>query len=159
MHFLNPQNIDILTKLSVALGLGGLIGLERFFVRRPAGMRTHSLVALGSALFVIISVMVYQQYNLIGAVNFDPLRMAAQVVLGVGFLGAGMIILRGDQVIGLTTASGLWVSAGIGIACGFGMYSLAIIATVLVLVIFTLFHLLEDKIRIYENERGIRAEE
>ncbi len=147
MHHFNNVNIDILVKLSVALSLGALLGLERFFAHKPASMRTYSLVSMGAALFVIISELVYRHYGLIGAANFDPFRMAAQVVVGIGFLGAGMIILHGDRVIGLTTATGFWVSAGIGIAVGFGLYSLAGIATVLTLFIFIVFWLLENKLR------------
>ena len=86
-------------------------------------------------------------------------RMAAQIIIGVGFLGAGMIMLQNNKLVGLTTASGLWVSAGIGIACGFGMYSIAAIATVLVLIIFTLFYFIEVKIRAYEDNHGNHLEE
>ena len=118
---------DLTIRLSVALVLGGLIGLEREYRAKEAGFRTHFLVALGSALFCIVS-----QYGF-GAEVKDASRVAAQVVSGIGFLGAGTIIFYKNVVRGLTTAAGLWVTAAIGLACGTGMYGVAVISTVLIL--------------------------
>ena len=120
--------LDISIRLSVALLLGGLIGIEREVRSKDAGFRTHFLVSLGSALFCIVS-----QYGF-GAEVKDASRGAAQVVSGIGFLGAGTIIFQKNVIRGLTTAAGLWVTAAIGLACGTGMYAAAAVGTVLVLV-------------------------
>ncbi len=119
--------LDISFRLLVALLLGGVIGIEREFRSKEAGFRTHFLVAMGSALFCIVS-----QYGF-GFDLKDSSRVAAQVVSGVGFLGAGTIIFQKNVVRGLTTAAGLWVTAAIGLTCGTGMYLVALIATVMVL--------------------------
>ena len=139
MEIFNTQNSDIFFKLFVAMILGTIIGLERLLAKKPAGMRTYSLVSMGAALFVVISEVISKNYHLIGTSSFDPLRMASQVVVGVGFLGAGLIIFQDSKIVGLTTASSLWVAAGIGVAAGYGLYSLAVIATILTLIIFTVF--------------------
>lgn len=119
--------LEITVRLLVALLLGGLIGVEREYRAKEAGFRTHFLVALGSALFCVVS-----QYGF-GIDLKDSSRVAAQVVSGIGFLGAGTIIFQKNVVRGLTTAAGLWVTAAIGLACGTGMYVAAIIATIFVL--------------------------
>ena len=108
--------IDLIMRLSLALVLGGAIGLEREYRAKEAGFRTHFLVALGSALFCVVS-----QFGF-GFDLKDSSRVAAQVVSGIGFLGAGTIIFQKNVVRGLTTAAGLWVTAAIGLACGTGMY-------------------------------------
>lgn len=138
------ENSEIILKLLLAVGLGGLIGLERFIVHKEAGMKTHAIVALGSALFVVISEELMFLYGDIG--SFDPTRIASQIIVGIGFLGAGSIMLQGSRIKGLTTASGLWLTAGIGMAAGFGFSNIAIIATVLVLLVFTLMTILEKPI-------------
>lgn len=135
----------IFTKLLVATVAGMLIGTERLFAHKTAGMRTYALVSMGSALFAVISESLALMY--MGNGSFDPSRIASQIIVGVGFLGAGMIILKGDQITGLTSATGLWVAAGIGMACGFGLYEIALIATLLTLFIFTTLWFIEDKIR------------
>lgn len=119
--------LEISLRLFVALLLGGIIGIEREFRSKEAGFRTHFLVALGSALFCIVS-----QYGF-GFDLKDASRVAAQVVSGIGFLGAGTIIFQKNVVRGLTTAAGLWVTAAIGLTCGTGMYIVALIATIMVL--------------------------
>ena len=119
--------LEITLRLFVALLLGGVIGIEREYRSKEAGFRTHFLVALGSALFCIVS-----QYGF-GFDLKDSSRVAAQVVSGIGFLGAGTIIFQKNAVRGLTTAAGLWVTAAIGLACGTGMYIAAGIATAMVL--------------------------
>jgi len=139
------ENTEILIRLSLALLLGMIIGTERVFAGKTAGMRTYALVSIGSALFVIVSQIVTE--NFLGRTMFDPLRVASQIVVGIGFLGAGMIILSGEQIIGLTTASGIWVAAGIGMAAGFGLFNLAILATALTLIVFTLLWFFESKIK------------
>ena len=102
---------------------------------------------MGAALFIIISQIVSQYYLSIGVTNFDMLRVAAQIIVGIGFLGAGLIILKGSQITGLTTASGLWVSAGIGMAVGFGLFAVALIATLLTLFIFVILWFVEDRLK------------
>ena len=119
--------IEITIRLSLALLLGGAIGIEREYRAKEAGFRTHFLVALGSALFCLVS-----QFGF-GIDLKDSSRVAAQVVSGIGFLGAGTIIFQKNVVRGLTTAAGLWVTAAIGLACGTGMYAAALIATFMVL--------------------------
>ena len=127
---------DVLLRLFVAAGLTGAIGMERELRERAAGLRTHMLVGVGSALFTIVSAYGWGAFGFSTAagVVFDPTRIAAQIVTGVGFLGAGAIIRQGLSVRGLTTAAGLWVVAAIGMAAGAGYYSAALIATGLVLV-------------------------
>ena len=141
------QTLDIIIKLFLAVIFGGIVGTERVFARKTAGIRTYALVSMGAALFVIISQVVSSYYLSQGITNFDMLRVAAQIVVGIGFLGAGLIIFRGSRITGLTTASGLWVSAGIGMAVGFGLYALALIAAFFTLFIFVILWLIEDKIK------------
>lgn len=122
-------------KMLLAAFLGMLIGTERSVVaRRSAGMRTFALVSLGACIFTMTGVYVDAQY--IGIINFDPMRIAAAIVQGVGFIGAGLMFYRGDSVHGITTAAGLWVAAAVGVLVGFGIYPLAIFAAALTVVIF-----------------------
>lgn len=139
------QNNEIIIRLLVAVGLGLLIGAERLLVKEAAGMKTHALVSLGAALFVSISELMVQKY--INLPGLNPTMIPAQIILGIGFLGAGTIILNGSRLVGLTTAGGLWVTAGIGMASGFGFYDLAVITTILVLVILTIINLFERPIK------------
>jgi putative Mg2+ transporter-C (MgtC) family protein len=127
---------DILVRIAVAAALTGAIGLERELRERAAGLRTHVLVGVGSALFTIVSAYAWTDFGFSNAsgIVFDPTRIAAQIVTGIGFLGAGAIIRHGLSVRGLTTAAGLWVVAAIGMAAGAGYYSAALIATGLVFV-------------------------
>lgn len=128
--------LEFILRIFVAAILGGLIGLEREYRAKEAGFRTHFLVALGAALFMIISAHGFVDV-LAGAGNIrlDPSRIAAQVVSGIGFIGAGTIIFQKNEnaVRGLTTAAGVWVVAAIGLACGAGMYMVAVSSTLLVL--------------------------
>ena len=117
---------NLIFRLVIAGLLGGLVGLERELRAKEAGLRTHFVVALGSALFMIIS-----QYAFASAGHFDASRVAAQVVSGIGFIGAGVIIFQKNVVRGVTTAAGLWVVAAIGLASGAGMYAIAVAATIL----------------------------
>ncbi|PYR66763.1 MAG: magnesium transporter [Acidobacteria bacterium] len=117
---MTPTSIaDVFLRLALAAGLGGAIGLEREFRQKPAGLRTNMLIALGSALFSILSVE-------LGTAAGTPDRVAAQVVSGIGFLGAGAILRSGGNVTGLTTAATIWVNAAIGMAACAGAYQLAI---------------------------------
>jgi putative Mg2+ transporter-C (MgtC) family protein len=122
---------ELLLRLALAAALGGAIGFERELREREAGLRTHTLVSLGAALFTIAGAYGFRDFHN----SFDPTRIAAQVVTGIGFLGAGAIIRMGLSVRGLTTAATLWVAAAIGLTSGAGYYSAAIITTVLVLVL------------------------
>ncbi len=130
--------ITMVSRLTLACILGGAIGLQREGLNRPAGFRTHVLVALGAALIMLLSMYGFQEFGQ----PYDPGRLAAQVVSGIGFLGAGTIMREGASIRGLTTAASLWVVAGIGLACGSGFYLSAVVATVLVyLTLGVFFHL------------------
>lgn len=139
------QNGDLILRLVVAVGLGMLIGAERLMVKEAAGMKTHALVSLGAAVFMIISEVMVQKY--INLPGLNPTMIPSQIIVGIGFLGAGSIILQGSRLIGLTTAGGLWVTAGIGMAAGFGFYSLAVIVTILVLIVLIVVNVIEKPIR------------
>lgn len=142
---------DFILRIFIAALLGGVIGLEREYRAKEAGFRTHFLVALGSALFMILSAHGFEAAVLAHPnVSLDPSRIASQVVTGIGFIGAGTIIFQKTNVRGLTTAAGVWVTAAIGLTCGVGMYLLATVATVLVLVGLEAFNVILRKI----NSRG-----
>jgi putative Mg2+ transporter-C (MgtC) family protein len=129
--------VDIFVKLCLAAIAGGLVGLEREKHGRPAGLRTNLLVSVGACAMMIVSEAFYIKYGMLdveSAVRFDPSRVAAQIVTGIGFIGAGVILKEGVSVRGLTTAASLWVVAGLGMAFGMGYFSLAAITTALVLV-------------------------
>ena len=130
---------NLILRLFVAGILGGLIGFEREIRAKEAGVRTHFIVALGSALFMIIS-----QYAFTG--QFDHARVAAQVVSGIGFIGAGVIIFQKNVVRGITTAAGLWVAAAIGLACGGGMFDIAVAATLMTVLCLETMHFITRKI-------------
>ncbi|CAN5133896.1 hypothetical protein BH11PAT3_BH11PAT3_3390 [soil metagenome] len=133
---INSSFLDII----IALVLGACLGIERSYAGKTAGMRTYSLVSMGSCLFILISRIVIP---LGGNYNFDPMRVAAGIIMGVGFLCGGVIVFKDSQLSGLTTAAGLWVAAGIGMAVGYGLQSLAIFATIATLVVFTFFWFIE----------------
>ncbi len=123
-------------RLAAAAALGGIIGIERELREREAGFRTHMLVSVGAALFTLVSAYAWGDFAFSQAsgVTFDPTRIAAQIVTGIGFIGAGAIIRQGLTVRGLTTAATLWMVAAIGMACGAGFYWAAVIATAIALV-------------------------
>src|SRR5216110_144289 len=127
---------EILGRVALAAALGAVLGFERELREREAGLRTHMLVALGSALFTIVSAYGFREFLTSGdqVVRADPTRIAAQIVTGIGFLGAGAIIRQGVSIRGLTTAATLWVAAAIGMAAGAGYYSGAVIGTVVTLI-------------------------
>src|SRR3989344_697976 len=144
-QFFDPT-IVALGKLVLAMLLGAVIGTERaILAKQAAGMRTFGIVALGSCLFIVTAN--YVSLPFLGILNFDPLRTAAAIITGIGFLGAGLIIFRHDTLHGVTTAAGLWVVAGIGMAVGFGLYSVAIFSTVLVLLMFTGMWYIENRFK------------
>lgn len=130
---------DMLWRLGVAFMVGALIGMERQRHQRPAGLRTHILVSMASGLFAMISVLVAGKDN-------DPGRIAAQVVTGIGFLGAGTIMRHGSTVRGLTTAASLWMAAALGLAAGFGWYLGAAATALLAFFVLTVVKLLEDRL-------------
>ncbi len=135
----------LIFRLLAAGLLGGIIGLEREFRAKEAGVRTHFIVALGSALFMIISEFAFE------GKQHDAARVAAQVVSGIGFIGAGVIIFQRNVIRGVTTAAGLWVAAAIGLACGDGMYSVAIAATILTVSCLEMMHF----VNLHYNEKVV----
>ena len=143
------MTLDFILRLFVASLLGGLIGLEREYREKAAGLRTHFLVALGSALFMIVSAYGFDGALTNSQMRLDVSRIASQVVTGIGFIGAGTIIFQKNAIHGLTTAAGVWVTAAIGLACGSGMYLLALVASLLVLIGLEAFNyllkILEDR--------------
>jgi putative Mg2+ transporter-C (MgtC) family protein len=148
MEFLSVINLGVLLKLAVALVLGMTLGFERAAAGKTAGARTYALVSMGSALLVSVSELVVAQYVARGIASFDPLRVASQIVVGIGFIGAGLIIFREKEakLSGLTTSAGIWVAAAIGIAVGYGLYEIAIFATILTLFIFLVLWFVEDRL-------------
>ena len=142
---IDPTTVMFL-KLVIALVLGSLIGTERAVIaHQPAGMRTFGLVAMGACLFILMSNYVDSIY--LGVVNFQPLQRAAGVATGIGFIGAGLIIFRGDSVHGITTAAGLWIVTALGMAIGYGLYAVAIFATILALIMLTGMWYVENRFR------------
>jgi len=139
------SEIEIFGQLALATILGALAGLERELAKKAAGMRTFALVSLGAAFFTIISMVAAEKFSGTNYL-FDVSRIPSQIVLGVGFIGAGLIIFHRSRLRGLTTAAGLWVAAAIGVAVGFKFYLLAIFTTFLTVLIFVLFWVVEEKI-------------
>ncbi|MCR4322691.1 MAG: MgtC/SapB family protein [Candidatus Azambacteria bacterium] len=146
---IDMHQISMVISLLVATILGIIVGVEREFVRKEAGIKTYALVTLGAALFTVISF----------DPNFsDPSRIIAQIVTGIGFIGAGIIIFHQNKIHGLTTAAGLWVMAGVGIAVGMRQYALAVASTIIILfILFVLRKLkVEDRLHVFA---GIKEEE
>lgn len=139
------MELQTIYQLFLAVFLGALIGLEREYKGKEAGLQTYSLVSLGACVFTMIS---FELANLfLGEANmtFDPSRVIQAVAIGIGFIGAGAILRQSPRIIGLTTAAGLWVAAAAGIAVGTGLYGLAVLTALLSLLVFSGFGLLEDK--------------
>jgi putative Mg2+ transporter-C (MgtC) family protein len=149
-----PRLEEILLRLMLAAVLGSLVGIERERLDWAAGLRTHMLVCLGSTLFMLVSAFGFADILGTPGIGLDPSRIAAQVVSGVGFLGAGTIILRREAVRGLTTAASVWTVAAVGLAVGGGLYFAAISATVLILVILAGIKPLER--RLFPKRRAPR---
>lgn len=148
--------LEIISRLVLAAALGSVIGFERERLSWAAGLRTHMLVCVGSALVMIVSAFGFA--DVLGTPNvvLDPSRIAAQVVSGIGFLGAGSILLRGEVIRGLTTAASLWAVAAVGLAVGGGMYTASIAATVIVLIILAGIKPLERRFIAVRQQRGIQ---
>lgn len=138
-------DLEMILQLALACLLGGMVGLEREYSKKTAGLKTYILVSLGATVFAIISQSAYDMF--LGDTSFDPSRMASQVIVGIGFLGAGAIIKRGDEIHGVTTAAGIWIAAAIGLAVGTGLYFLAIATALIALIVLTLVRKIEFSIK------------
>ena len=138
------SDLDIVVRILVAFLLGGIIGYERQSKHKSAGLRTHILVCIGACLIMTISINIYSTVQ--GLTNADPARLAAQVVSGIGFLGAGSIITNKGSVVGLTTAASLWVVAGVGLAAGSANYVGAVATTIIVFLTLTILSKVDARI-------------
>ncbi|SHK40030.1 MgtC/SapB family protein [Paramaledivibacter caminithermalis] len=145
---------DVFIRIILACFLGGLIGMERESVNRPAGFRTHILVCMGSTLVMLTGIFLFDIYK--GLTNLDPARLGAQVISGIGFLGAGTILREGLSVKGLTTAASLWAVACIGLAIGSGFYTGAIISTCFVFIILFFFSKFEAYVSKRNNQINLK---
>lgn len=148
---LNLNIWQICMRLLCAMIVGMVIGIEREYTHRPAGMRTHILVALGASAVMITGQLIFSQYSAYGSTP-DPARLSAQVITGVGFLGAGTILREGANVKGLTTAASLWAVACLGIAAGGGYYAVALVGMVFIFITLTIFELLQKLL--LRSQRG-----
>lgn len=151
------ENLEIFGQLLLAALLGSLVGLERKLARKGAGIRTFALVTLGACLFTTISVFGFGKFA--GGAAFDPSRIASQVVVGIGFIGAGVIIFQKPTVRGLTTAASLWVSAAIGMAVSLKMYGIAVFTAILTVFVLYLLWFLENLIVKYVVRRKFEEDE
>jgi putative Mg2+ transporter-C (MgtC) family protein len=147
-----PSDGQVILRLALSFVLSGFIGIERQLHRRNAGLRTHILVSVGACLIMLTSLYVFDIYKDITRV--DPARIAAGVITGIGFLGAGAILKERDGVKGLTTAASLWVVAGIGLAVGVGFFSAAVFTAVLALIALFFLRRFESKLFQEEKEEG-----
>lgn len=141
---LSSIEIEMIVRVLVAAALGVALGFERTLAGKHAGMRTYGLVAMGSALFTVAGILASYQFSMFAAVS--PLHLAGFVIVGIGFIGSGLAAV-GNQHPELTTAAGMWLAAAVGLAAGFGYYSLAVASTVLVVVMFSLLLKLENSLR------------
>lgn len=144
---MNIDTIEIVTRLAAALLLGMSLGIERAIAGKTAGMRTHALVAMGSALFIITGLIALGANSSIERTYIESIRIIVAIISGIGFLGAGLFIFKDSNVGGMTTAAGIWVAAGVGMTVGYGLYTVAIITTLFTLLIFTLFWYVESKVK------------
>jgi putative Mg2+ transporter-C (MgtC) family protein len=154
MDFLECSTI--IPQLILAALLGSFIGLEREYKRKEAGVRTYSLVSLGTCLFTIISFYLFNFFSEKSGISFDPSRIIQAIAIGIGFIGAGVIFRQQSGVVGLTTAAGLWTTAAIGIAVGLKLYYLAFFTAFLAVLILAGLGLIEEKIlkRKDKNAKG-----
>jgi putative Mg2+ transporter-C (MgtC) family protein len=141
----SSESSQIVIQLVLAVLLGGLIGLEREFKKKEAGLQTYSLVALGSCIFTVISFKLFYFFLTAANISFDPSRIIQAIAVGIGFIGAGVIFRQSSGTVGLTTAAGLWVAASVGVAVGAGFYFLAVTGTFLVLLVLVGFGFVEQK--------------
>lgn len=161
-HYISQTDLNLVLRLCVAAALGSIIGIDRERLAWAAGLRTHMLVCVGACLFMIVSAFGFSDILGTKDVVLDPSRIAAQVVSGIGFLGAGSILLRGEVVRGLTTAASLWSVAAIGLAVGGGLYIEAGAATIVILIILAGIKPIEERFQqrhkqhelILETEQG-----
>lgn len=144
-NLFNTMTFDVFARLLIALLLGMIIGVERVWAHKTAGMRTYALVSMGSALFVVVSNEMVKYYT--GMAGLNPLMIISQIVVGIGFIGTGLIFAKESKLMGLTTATSLWVCAGIGMASGFGLFDIAVVATLLTLFIFIVLWFVEDRLK------------
>ncbi|OGN13374.1 MAG: hypothetical protein A3J47_00995 [Candidatus Yanofskybacteria bacterium RIFCSPHIGHO2_02_FULL_43_22] len=135
----------IIIKVAVAALLGAVVGFERELARKVAGIRTHALVCLASALFTSISVDAFKEY--IGSVGYDPSRIISNIIVGIGFIGAGAILRHGSKVEGTTTAASLWAIAAVGVTVGVGLFKEAIVITALIYAVLYIVWFIEQKMR------------
>lgn len=143
--------LAVAVRIFVAVIIGGILGLERGMKNRPAGLRTYMLVCVGACVIMLTNQYIFQMYG-----TGDPVRMGAQVVSGIGFLGAGTIIVtRRNQIKGLTTAAGLWSAAGVGLALGVGFYEAAVVGTLAVFFVMTLLQKMDNKL--HRRSRQLEA--
>ena len=149
---LGPVLLPFLVRCGVAAVCGGLIGLEREFKQKPAGFRTNILICVGSAMYMAIGMLLMPAQN---AAGFDPSRIAAQVVTGIGFLGAGCILQQGAHITGLTSAATIWVVAAIGLVAGAGFPILAVIVALLVLATLAVLEPIERRLFQRNRESGM----
>ena len=144
LSYFRIEDTDILIRIIFSIVLGSIIGFERELTNKSAGLRTQILVCLGSCIFTILSI-----YGFSTAVTLyplgDPSRVAAQIITGIGFIGAGTVLRNGPMIIGLTTAATLWISAAIGMTCGVGMYDVAVIATLFSVAVLTIIRVFERR--------------
>lgn len=156
LEMLNDFNaVSVVVRIVLAMFLGGLIGIEREKSKRPAGFRTHILVCVGSCMTALIGLFVWSETGS----TADPLRISAQVISGIGFLGVGTILVKEhDHITGLTTAAGLWTTAAIGIACGYGFYIVALIGTPVVAVTAAILYKFEARGRKKNRKRTFYVE-
>ena len=146
--------LAVFLRIFAAVLLGGIIGLEREMKNRAAGFRTYILVCLGACIIMMTNQYIYQAFK-----TGDPVRMGAQVISGIGFLGAGTIIVtKRNQIKGLTTAAGLWSTAGLGLALGIGFYEAAVTGTLAILLVITLMQKMDNRMRKHSNRMEIFVE-
>lgn len=160
-HLINPQSTEIILRIMAAIILGFILGFEREITNKYAGLRTHILVCLGACVFTLISIYGFptiindvQNYHPTGV--RDTARVAAQVVTGIGFIGAGTVLRNGPTVFGLTTAATLWMAAAIGMACGAGMYEVASISAIAAVAVLTLVRMFERNVLRASCTKNIR---
>jgi putative Mg2+ transporter-C (MgtC) family protein len=151
---ISPHEWLVLVRLFVATALGAFVGFERERSGKIAGLRTHALVSLGAALFTVVSLKLYETYPSLGGVQGFDYHIIANIIVGIGFIGAGTILRLDDRVIGTTTAASLWVVAAIGIASGMGFFREAVATTVLAYAVLALLWTFEKRIRRNGNGNG-----
>jgi putative Mg2+ transporter-C (MgtC) family protein len=143
---IRPDDIEMMVRMLAALAAGAMIGYERSFHGRPAGLRTHVLVCLASSLLMLVTVYEDHWVRTAGEARLDPTRMAQGIMTGIGFLGAGVIVKEGLNVRGLTTAASIWITAAIGVLAGVGLYLPLVASTLLTLAVLSVFRWIESRV-------------